>query len=213
MNENETNLRKRLVHVGGWSKWAEEMRDATRDLDALLAEHRAEVERLTAKMDEIAHHSSVGEGIARDAALEEAAVLTDERLDAYPSALGNDIRALKSRPAQVVPVAKVREVLAKDATPLLAPAHLSLSEASAWADGHAYSRRTAAADLGIDLDAPPKRDEAELAGLEHPSPQNGVVSACRRCGHALVGHIAAFGTRACSVIGCRCAHLIVSVSP
>jgi integrase len=89
------------------------------DLDALLAEHRAEVERLRTALK--ARRTKM-DAAARDAALEEAEgevdALADDARDsgrqdrAHVLDIASErIRALKSSPCAVLPVDKVREVL------------------------------------------------------------------------------------------------------
>lgn len=141
MTENEKSLRDwMLTHAG---------HAALKHLDALLAAHRSEVAAVKNEYE-----------AARDAALEEAAHLFQgahsppcyERPTPTETTVGScgncaragAIRALKSRPASVVPMAKVREVL------------------TTWLVGgescnRAFTIRGVAKGLGIDLDAPPER--------------------------------------------------------
>lgn len=194
MSEHE----KRLMDV--LSKWRDQTPDdVQKAARALLVEQRAEVnvlkETIRAAHTEIAamkaQLSGASEAIhsARAAALEEAATEM-ERIEEVRAAIR--IRALTSAPVRVepfavedshklgtnsdvLPTAKVREVLCEDPEYGQAPAYMSGDEASAWESGWAAANRHAAECLGLSLDA-------EGAGeWEHGMPP---APACAGCAGA-----------------------------
>ena len=143
MTENEKKLRDVVVFLRE-EDYPNTARNMDAALDALIAEHRAEVERLRAALAESGGAWRADVASARDAALEEAA----QQLDGYASADAKRIRALTSRPASVVPVERVREELVRALNTAIVvnsdiPPEDIIREAS---------RR-----LGIDLDATPER--------------------------------------------------------
>ena len=167
MSENEKRLRDwMLTHAG---------HAALTHLDVLLAEHRAEVERLEAIAAERFRLAEQQEGraaraeaalsSARDAALEEAALWLQgvhsppcyERPVPEGTTVGEcgncararGVRALKSRPAEVVPVEKVREVLRE--------AHSDVHDdaPAEYIAGWDSALTAVRNGLGIDLDATP----------------------------------------------------------
>lgn len=149
---------------------AKDIDDLERALDALLAGHRAEVEALTEEKAEAERFRdswrrrwSEEVGVARGAALEEAARDVDvvavaggiPAVRAAASACAESIRALKSSPATVVSVEKVREVLAD-------VDRLAFNKSDQTSDGYAFWQEVKWAlgevrmRLGVDLDAGPR---------------------------------------------------------
>jgi hypothetical protein len=135
-----------------------------RDFDALLAEHRAEVEHLRTALT--ARRTKMN-AAARDAALEEAAGLADDLPEEVtPATVATRIRALKSSPCAVLPVEKVREVL-RAVRDEVDPNRDPDDAPSAWEEGRHDGCETIARRLGVDLDAKagpvsaPPRKESE----------------------------------------------------
>lgn len=171
MSENEKRLRSVLQEFAAMVARPAEDYTALLDetLSALLAEHRAEVEGLKAAVEAAVQTAN----LARVAAQEEVASIFDERAAVARAyvAVTNDararrsqaaaaesaeddaitIRALKSRPASVVPVEKVREVLAA----LYGSAKAIDSERLGGGQLVTFQVRKAADLLGINLDAVP----------------------------------------------------------
>jgi hypothetical protein len=175
----------------------------------MVAAHNAEVERLTAERESwriLAEKSRARAEAARDAALEEGALVVDMMFGAACQfgaiAIANnahetakEIRALKSSPCAVLPVDKVREVLSD----LRRYGHER--ELEAVSDGQvplggrmvAWAAENAAKRLGVDLDAKAERPsdamgtqagedgETEAVPTAHPP------GTCRVCG-AIDGH-------------------------
>lgn len=149
MTENEKRLEKALAEFDYMVP-----EDVSRAARALLAEHRAEVERSIS--EERAKLGAIVADVAaraRDAALEEAR-------DTFPTggvfsgeAVRGILRELSTSATTVVPLEKVRDVLTDEATAEHAPDELSAGESFAWAHGYNAALRNARRAIGVDIDA------------------------------------------------------------
>lgn len=214
MSDAEKRLREWMrTHAG--AAWLPE-------LDAMLAEHRAEVETLKlnladAQKDAAENADALaqalqdgaravlgGEGVetirsrARAEALEEAARSWEGFVGAERptgAQIAARIRALIITPAPAtIPVERVREVLSQDPTYGQAPACMSNSESSAWEDGWAAANRHAAERLGVDLDAKGEKRPANLA----------------RCGCGCCAFSHRNNVGPCIINGCECSGFLAA---
>lgn len=165
MNENEKKIRD-VVEFLREEDYPNTARNMDAALDALLAEHRAEVERLRAALAESGGAWRADVVSARDAVLEEATNTGVRAVRGWMGGKGpglacdeyveREMRALQSRPASVVPVAKVREVMTS-ARAALRDSGMSTAVVLDMAGA-----------LSIDLDATPERPAGCVAcGGQH----------------------------------------------
>lgn len=185
MSENEKRLREAFAHMSGPT--AAMRTTLARELDALLAEHRAEVETLRrnladAQMD--AHENAEALSSARDAVLEEAKMVFRAKQNPVTWTEWDEVEdmltAMKSQPArQFVDVDKVREVL-----------DFITTEAGCFDVVRDAKRR-----LGIDLDVQGEHPDTQRHGaqvmrsVEHTVREYDTEkSGCWNCHHSAQQH-------------------------
>jgi len=111
MSEHEKRLYQQIIALAAGSMSVTDD-DAHATLESLIAEHRAEVERLTAEVTEQIQATETLVSSASDAALEEGILAIDAAFERDQGVAAQDVlRALQSRPVSVLPAERVREVV------------------------------------------------------------------------------------------------------